>query len=276
MKNIILLIQKYRNFIFFLILETIALFFLFNNTNNYHHFSYLSSSNRISAGLHHFQYNLKTYFSLKEINEELLKENAYLKNKLLNKDMVVGQKFLKVNDTTFKKNFLFKEVKIINSQFKFYKNNLIINSGTKSGVAIKMGLIGTKGILGIVTNTSDNYATVRPVINPDFGLKVIHKLTNSWGDLQWIPEKNNFNNVFIKNIPIYTEVEENNIFITSGAEGIFPRGIKVGRVIKVLKNVEKQTLLVKLKLEEDFSRLNVGFILKNNSQEELNYHLKKK
>lgn len=276
MKNIILLIQKYRNFIFFLFLEIIALFFLFSSNNNYHHYNYLSSSNRFSASLHHFHYNLSTYFSLKEINEELLIENAKLKNQLLNKEMVVGQKFLKFNDTTYQKNYFFKEVRVINSQFKFFKNNLIINSGTKSGVSLKMGLMGTKGILGIVTNTSDHYSTIRPLINPDFGLKVLHKKTNSWGDLEWIPEKNNFNNIFIKNIPIYTEVKEKDLFITSGAEGIFPRGIRVGRVEKVSKNLEKQTLLIKLKLEEDFSKLNVGFIVKNSTKKELNHHLEDK
>ena len=109
MKNIILLIQKYRNFIFFLFLEIIALFFLFSSNNNYHHYNYLSSSNRFSASLHHFQYNLKTYFSLKEINEELLIENAYLKNQLLNKEMVVGQKFLNLTTLPIKKTIYLKK-----------------------------------------------------------------------------------------------------------------------------------------------------------------------
>ena len=50
MKNIIFLIQKYRNFLFFLSLEFISLFLLFSSRNSYHHYNYLTSSNSISRG----------------------------------------------------------------------------------------------------------------------------------------------------------------------------------------------------------------------------------
>ena len=273
MKNIILLIQKYKNFLFFLFLEFIALFFLFSATNNYHHYNYLSSSNSISAGLFNLQYSMTSYFSLREINNQLLVENAKLKNQLLNKDLVVGRKYIKHKDTTYKKNYLFKEVRVINSQYKFYKNNLIINAGINSGVQIKSGLIGTKGLLGIVTNVSSNYASIRPIINPDFGLKVLHENSNSWGDLIWIPEQNSFNNVYVKNIPIYTEVKEGDFFITSGAEGLFPRGVIIGRTLSIKENIEKQTLIIKVKIEEDFSSLKVGFVVKNQFKNELDQHL---
>ena len=273
MKNIILLIQKYKNFLFFLFLEFIALFFLFGATNNYHHYNYLSSSNSISAGLFNLQYSMTSYFSLREINNQLLVENAKLKNQLLNKDLVVGRKYIKHKDTTYKKNYLFKEVRVINSQYKFYKNNLIIDAGINSGVQNKSGLIGTKGLLGIVTNVSSNYASIRPIINPDFGLKVLHENSNSWGDLIWIPEQNSFNNVYVKNIPIYTDVKEGDIFITSGAEGLFPRGVIIGRTLSIKENIEKQTLIIKVKLEEDFSSLKVGFVVKNQFKNELDQHL---
>ena len=273
MKNIILLIQKYKNFLFFLFLEFIALFFLFSATNNYHHYNYLSSSNSISAGLFNLQYSMNSYFSLREINNQLLVENAKLKNQLLNKDLVVGRKYIKHKDTTYKKNYLFKEVRVINSQYKFYKNNLIINAGINSGVQRKSGLIGTKGLLGIVTNVSSNYASIRPIINPDFGLKVLHENSNSWGDLIWIPEQNSFNNVYVKNIPIYTDVKEGDFFITSGAEGLFPRGVIIGRTLSIKENIEKQTLIIKVKLEEDFSSLKVGFVVKNQFKNELDQHL---
>ena len=72
-----------------------------------------------------------SYFSLREINNDLLKENSSLKNQIFNRDMVVGRKFIKSENTIYQKNFLFKEVKVINSQFKYYENFLIVNSGKK-------------------------------------------------------------------------------------------------------------------------------------------------
>ena len=276
MRNIILLIQKYRNFLFFLLLEFISLFFLFSFRNSYHHYNYLSSSNSISSSLYNFQYNMFSYFSLREINNDLLKENSSLKNQIFNRDMVVGRKFIKSENTIYQKNFLFKEVKVINSQFKYYENFLIVNSGKKSGVKEKMGLIGTKGVLGVVKNVTDNYATIRPLINPNFGLKVLHENSNSWGDLLWVPEENNYQNILVKNIPSYSKVKLGDYFITSGAEGLFPEGVKVGKVIEIKENKEQQTLDIKLKNEEDFSRTKIGFVVFNKTAEEINQHLKKK
>ena len=276
MRNIILLIQKYRNFLFFLFLEFISLFFLFSSRNSYHHYNYLSSSNSITSSLYNFQYNMFSYFYLREVNNDLLKENSNLKNQVLNRDLVVGRKFIKYDDIIYQKNFFFKEVKVINSQFKYYENFLIINAGKKSGVKEKMGMIGTKGVLGIVKNVTDNYATIRPLINPNFGLKVLHENTNSWGDLIWIPEDNNFQNIFVTNIPIYTKVKLGDYFITSGAEGLFPRGLKVGKVIEIKENIEQQTLDIKLKNEEDFSRTKIGFIVFNKTAEEIKQHLNKR
>jgi rod shape-determining protein MreC len=217
-----------------------------------------------------------SYFYLREVNNDLLKENSNLKNQVLNRDLVVGRKFIKYDDIIYQKNFFFKEVKVINSQFKYYENFLIINAGKKSGVKEKMGMIGTKGVLGIVKNVTDNYATIRPLINPNFGLKVLHENTNSWGDLIWIPEDNNFQNIFVTNIPIYTKVKLGDYFITSGAEGLFPRGLKVGKVIEIKENIEQQTLDIKLKNEEDFSRTKIGFVVLNKTAEEINQHLNKK
>jgi rod shape-determining protein MreC len=217
-----------------------------------------------------------SYFSLTEVNNDLLKENSNLKNELLNRDMVVGRKFIKPEDIIYQKNFLFKEVKVINSQFKYCENYLIINAGKKSGIKEKMGMIGTKGVLGIVKNVTDNYATIRPLINPNFGLKVVHEKTNSWGDLIWIPEENNYQNIFVKNIPTYSKVKLGDYFITSGAEGLFPKGVKVGKVIEVKVNIEQQTLDIKLKNEEDFSRTKIGYIIYNKTAEEINQHLNKK
>ena len=107
MKNIIFLIQKYRNFLFFLSLEFISLFLLFSSRNSYHHYNYLTSSNSISASLYSAQNNMTSYFLLKETNDILMKENADLKNQVYNKDIIVGRKYLKFEDTIYKKNFLF-------------------------------------------------------------------------------------------------------------------------------------------------------------------------
>lgn len=272
MRNIIRLIQKYRNVLFFLLLELIALSFLFNGRNSYHSSNYLNSSNAVSASLFNLKYGVISYFKLRDVNQDLLEENALLKDQLLNKELKVGKRYVKFKDSLYYKNYKFIETKIINSQFKFAENNLLINRGKLNGVSSKMGLIGTKGIYGIVENVSDHYASVRPLIHEKFGLTVIHQKTNTWGDFKWVPGENNFRTAYVENVPIYTEINLMDIFSTTGSDGIFPENIKVGRVIKIEENKEQQTLKITIELEEDFSSARVGFVVKNFMSQEINEH----
>ena len=263
MRNIIRLIQKYKNFLFFLMLEIISISLLFSWRNSFHSSNYINSSNTISAGLFDFKNDIVSYFSLGKVNEALLLENALLKEKIYNQSISVGKRFVKVDDSLYFKSYKFQKAKIINSQFKFSENNLLINKGQLNGLSSKMGLIGTKGVIGIIDNVSDHFSSVKPLIHAQFGLKVVHQNTNTWGDYKWIPSENNYRTAFIENIPIYTLVNSNDYFITTGSDGIFPYGIKVGKVIKVSKNLESQTLSIIIELEEDYASTNVGFIIKN-------------
>ena len=270
MRNIIRLIQKYRNVLFFLLLELIALSFLFSWRNSYHSSNYLNSSNAVSASLFNFKYGIISYFKLKEVNDDLLVENALLKEHLLNKELKVGKRYVKLEDSLYYKNYVFIEAKIINSQFKFAENNLLINKGKLNGVSLKMGLIGTKGVYGIIENVSDHYASVKPLIHEKFGLTVIHQKTKTLGDFRWVPGENNFRTAYVENIPIYAKIKLGDIFFTTGSDGVFPENIKVGKVIDIAENKEKQTLKITIELQEDFSSARVGYVVKNLMSEEIN------
>jgi rod shape-determining protein MreC len=271
MRNIIRLIQKYKNFLFFLILEVASIFLLFNWRNSFHSSNYVNSTNSISAGLFSTKNNITSYFKLRVINEALMDENTLLKEKTFNKDLEVGKRFIRMGDSLYFKSFKFQKSKIINSQFKFSENNLLINKGKLNGIEPKMGFIGTKGIFGIIDKVSDHYSSVKPLINAKFGLKVVHQLTSTWGDFKWIPSENNYRTAYIENIPIYTHISKDDYFITTGSDGIFPYGIKIGKVLSFVEDNESQTLKVTIEIEEDYSEANIGFTVKNLYQEEINY-----
>ncbi len=270
MRNIIRLIQKYKNFLFFLALETISISFLFSTKNSFHSSNFINSSNAVFAGMFNIKNDIISYFNLKKINHDLMRENALLKEKVYNQNIKVGKRFVKIDDSLYFKSFSFQKAEIINSQFKFAENNLIINKGRLNGINTKMGVVGTKGVIGIIDNVSKHYSSVKPLIHLQFGLKVVHEKSNTWGDYSWVPSKNNYRTAFIENIPIYASVKRNDYFVTTGSDGIFPKGIKVGKVMKVSKNKELQTLLVTIEIEEDFTSANIGFIVKNILSNEIN------
>ena len=76
-------------------------------------------------------------FNLREINNQLVHENAELKEKLLNKDILLGKNFVKFGDSLYYRTFRFQQATIIHSQFKFTENHMLINKGLKMELELK-------------------------------------------------------------------------------------------------------------------------------------------
>jgi len=129
-------------------------------------------------------------------------------------------------------------------------------------------VIGTKGVIGIVIQTSYNYASVLPIINSKFQLAIRHKRSKSFGMIIW-NEENDWLTAMVEDVPDYVEVKDGDIFETSGAAGIFPAGILVGKVIKTEIIPSSQFQKIYIKLAEDFSALNTAYIVKNKHQHEI-------
>ncbi len=273
MRNIIRLIQKYRNFLFFLVLELISFLFIFNWRNSFHHSTFIGASNSVTGYMYESKASILGYFNLKEINEKLHDENQYLRDKLHNQEIKLGKKFLKINDSLYLRNYKFLKVKVLNSQYKYVENSILLNKGSTNGLQDKMGVIGVNGVIGIINNCSSHYSSVVPVINPHFVLSVVHQSSSTWGDLQWISNVNNYQTATISNIPNYTPVKEGDSFVTTGSDGIFPKGISIGKVKSFAKNMETQMMKVEISLSEDFANTHTGFVVYNSVRDELfNYN----
>ncbi|MCJ7804558.1 hypothetical protein MUP35_02385, partial [Patescibacteria group bacterium] len=57
--------------------------------------------------------------------------------------------------------------------------------GTKNGIKQDFGVITDKGILGIIDQTSKNYATVLSVLNSESNISAQLKKSNQFGTLKW-------------------------------------------------------------------------------------------
>ncbi|HPG11554.1 MAG TPA: rod shape-determining protein MreC, partial [Chitinophagaceae bacterium] len=79
MRNIFLFISRYRTFFTFLILQVVALWFLFNY-NRFHRTKFLGIANEITGRIN-TQYNkVEDYFAMKAENQRLNRLNDSLMN----------------------------------------------------------------------------------------------------------------------------------------------------------------------------------------------------
>jgi rod shape-determining protein MreC len=268
MQNIIRLIQNNSNLLLFLLIQIISFALIFNWRNTLHHSAFLSSSNHLLGSALEVNSNVSNYFKLAEINKGLVEENEALKSKIHNQEIILSNDFVFLNDTIFKRQYKFLYANVISSQFKSRENFIILNQGNKSGVKQNMGVIGNYGLLGVVVSVGKYYSSVLPVINSSFELAVRHQQTKSFGILKW-SKNDNWQTATIEDVPSYVNIKIGDVIETSGASGIFPSGILVGKVIKVNQIEATQFFRIKISLAEDYASIYNAYVVKNENLKEL-------
>ena len=252
MNNLLKFIQKYSSFFLFLGFQLICFVFLFSSVNSYHHVSFANSSNIIAGGIYEASSNVSGYFHLSSEVEQLRIQNADLKKKLAGHKALIGDEFTSVDDTNYLQQFDFLNAKIISSSKHARKNSITINKGTQNNVRPEMGVVGTKGIIGITTSSSGYYTYVKPLIHEDFILEVIHEKSKSFGFVKWTLS-DDWRTATVVDIPNYAEVKPGDEILTRGSNGLFPMGEMIGFVLSVEDIPGDVYLKVKIKLAEDFS-----------------------
>ncbi len=142
---------------------------------------------------------------------------------------------------------------------------MTLDKGENDGVFRDMGVISDEGVVGIVLETSDNYATVIPIINLDFRLSVKLKSSSYAGILQWNGKSPLFAD--LNEIPFHVELLEHDTIVTSGFSSIFPEGIEVG-TIESFTLEQGNFYEISVRLSTDFQSLFHVNVIRNYQQEE--------
>jgi len=265
MQQIIYFLKRFRYFLLFLILEFIALYFTVQH-HTYHKSKFVNSANAISGGIYNKTSSINNFFHLKTENEILLDENARLNNLLAKRNNNTKTPNFVLNDSLkYTQKYEYTAAKIINNNYTKQHNFLTLNKGRKHGVSNDMGVINSRGIIGVVKNTSANYATVLSIINKNSNINVRLKNSNHFGTLIW--NGKDYNVLQITDIPRQAIIKTNDTIITGGKSVIFPEGILIG-VVENFKFENNQYQEINIRLFNDMSAIGSVQIIKNLEKEE--------
>ena len=267
MQQIVNFIIKYKYFLFFLLLEFIAISFTVQS-HSYHNSKFVNSANFITGGIHKRANAFKEFTSLKVYNEQLLEENTRLKNILSQQLNDSTKNSIEVLDTVkyFQKySYLF--AKVIHNQYHNQYNYLTIDKGSRNGVKPDQGVINSKGIIGITNSVSNNYATVLSILNENSKINV--RLMNSFyfGSLSW--DGDHYNILQLIDLPIQAAIKKGDTIITGGKSTIFPEGIPVGTILDFSKE-NNSYQHINIKLFNDMSAIGPVSIINNFDKAEIN------
>jgi len=157
--------------------------------------------------------------------------------------------------------------KVINNSYSKSKNILTINKGSQKDIAIDMGVISSNGLVGIIKNTSNNYATVQSILNTNSQINAKLIKSNHFGTLVW--NTNNPNIVQLIDIPRLAPIAIGDTIITGGKSTIFPEGILVGSINDFLLNKDDNSYTLNVKLFNDMTSLKNVYIIKNIDADEI-------
>lgn len=244
----------------FLLLEILSFYFTVQY-HSYHKSKFINSSNVISGKIYGASNNINEFFRLKKENKLLTDENVRLKNKLEQFGYTKIDLAHSIHDSLrFHQKYTYLVGKVINNNFTKRNNYLTINKGENSGITSDVGVVSSKGIVGIVKNTSANYATVLSILNSKSRINVRLKNNNHFGTLIWDGKEYNTNQII--DIPRQANIQVGDTIITGGKSAIFPEGIMVG-VIENFKYLNNQYEQINITLFNDMSALGQINIIKN-------------
>lgn len=263
--------QQILNFIFknsyrllFLLLLGISLTFTIQS-HSYHKSKVISSANFLSGGVYSQLNSVNEYFNLKSTNAQLAEENARLKTLLFNRTDSIS--IPSVDSIPEIRTEVIAVAKVIKNTYKTKENYLTIDKGSKDGVKTDFGVINDIGIVGIIENTSKNYATIQSILNLKSKINAKFKKSSHFGTLIWNGKSTGFAQLI--DVPRLASVRKGDTIVTGSESKIFPENIGIGTVEKIYTDNQTNYFTLDIKLFNDMTQISHVYILKNNDTEEI-------
>ena len=252
-------ILRYKNFFLYFFLAIITLSFSYYQSE-YHKSKIFKASIFLNGVVSEPLKNLTSYFRLKKINNDLFQENLHLKSLLINENYNSNSED-KNNDSPFS----LIPGYVVKNDITSSRNIIIINKGSSDMVEEEMGVIGSKGIIGIVNQTTEKFSSVLSILHKDIKINAKHKKTNAFGSLFWegiVPDE-----VTLSDVSIINKIDIGDTIVTGGMSAYFPEGIPIGKVIEIKNNGRYYSINVKL--INNISTIGHVYFLKNKNKSEI-------
>lgn len=267
MQNLIQLLIRYSSILLFLLLQGIC-FTLIIKFNKEQGAIYTATTNAFSGWLYNARDEITKHFSFERENNKLAQDNARLFSQLEASQFNSVVMTDTASNPAYEQQYLYTAADVINNSTNKPNNYLTINRGRSHEIKKHNGVIGGKGIVGIVLGVSDKYATIMSLLHQQTKISVKIKNKGYFGSMVW--KGNDSSSMSVDAIPKHAVVLEGDTVITSGYSSIFPGGIMVG----VVENVEpisgSSFHKIDVKLSEDMNKVEHVYVINNLFQEEQN------
>jgi rod shape-determining protein MreC len=261
MNNLLAFIRRYSAFFLFVIFEIISLV-IYIKYNSFQKATFINSANNITGNLYAQADKLKSYLSLKEVNDSLVSENALLRNQLKTSKYADTTNKRRADDTVYHQQYEYLEAKVISNSINHRNNYITINMGSKAGVEKGKGVISSQGVVGKVIDVTEHYAIVQSVLHKEtlFSAMLVNSKERgsfAWGD-NMDPTTGLLFDVSNNATPKLGEI------VVTSDRSLFPAGIPIGTISNLRPKTTRGAFLnMEVKLAVDFGKLDYVYVITN-------------
>ncbi|MFR0921591.1 MAG: rod shape-determining protein MreC [Clostridia bacterium] len=151
---------------------------------------------------------------------------------------------------------------VIDKEISNYSKTIIINIGKNDGIEVNMTVIADEGLVGHVVSVTDNTAKVQTIVDTSSSISCLMSTNKDSIICKGTLSSNS--ELKAMYIPTDANLVQGDSVDTSGLGGIYPKGIHVGSIKKIVstKNITDRYALVETAV--DFDKLNTVLVVKNN------------
>jgi rod shape-determining protein MreC len=266
MQQIINFLIRNKNFLLFAFLFFISLIFTIQS-HSYHKSKFINSANFLSGGVYESASTIQDYFHLKTYNQQLLEENARLRESESKLRSLATQFDSLTLYNTLEEQYTYTPARVLKNPYSKTDNIITLKVGKRDSILPGMGVITSQGIVGFIERTSTKYSTVLSILNGNFKTNVKLRASDHSGTLEWNGKHPNIMTVI--DMQEQAPVKIGDTIETSGQSAIFPKGIPIGTIENFTLDNSKNFYTLSVRLFNDMTNLGHVYVIENKDKEEI-------
>ncbi len=263
-RSFIRFIVRYHVFFLFLILESLSLYFIYEQ-KTFHRQKMLAVTGDMSGRVQEIYSDMTSYLVLGAVNDSLMSEMAKLK--MIARQTEAGSAYPAFrNDTIDSLIYRYIPARVIRSDYTNFNNYIVINKGSLDSVHPGMGVTSNYGVVGIVVSSSPHFSRIMSLLHHDIQISARLAKNGQLASLVW--EGHHPQRASLRYLTYPSPVAVGDTIVTAGSSTYFPAGELLGTVEKLELEPGADFYKITVKLSTPFDRLHYVYLIDNALQKE--------
>lgn len=199
---------------------------------------------------------------MKKENEQLQARNSELEETLRELEIIKAEnetlkEYLKLAEKY--SDYTTVAADVISRDISNYSKTIVINVGKKNGIKENMTVIASNGLVGYIVSVADTTSKVQTIVDSSSNTSSI--ISSSRENIVCKGQLNENNNLKAVYIPTNAFVSQGDLIETSGLGGIYPKGIYIGKVSKVINTNNLNDRYALVETAVDFNKLETVLVV---------------